>query len=204
MSTVMKLCNKAILLNQGKIETSGNAEEVVDSYYRSNMGTSARRTWDDEPKKGENEVVRLLETRAHDENFEIYENYDITKSIGISMDYEVLKDGEQFTHSFNVYNEDGVHLFSLHDTKFEAVHQFVKKGIYTATAWIPGNMLAEGNHIISVAIIRINPFYVFFHEMDALRFNVRDYMRGDSARGNYLLDFPGVVRPLLKWQTVQK
>jgi lipopolysaccharide transport system ATP-binding protein len=204
MSTVMKLCNKAILLNQGKIEVSGNAEEVIDNYYRSNLGTTARRTWDGEAKKAENEVVRLLETRAHDKNFEIHETYDITKSIGISMDYEVLKDGEQFTHSFNVYNEDGVHLFSLHDTEFEAMHQFAKRGIYTTTAWIPGNILAEGNHIISVAIIRINPFYVYFHEMDALRFTVRDYMRGDSARGNYLLDFPGVVRPLLKWQTIQK
>lgn len=204
MSTVMKLCDKAILLNKGSIEASGNVEEVIDKYYRSNMGTSAHRVWDNETPKDANSVVRLLETRAHDENFQIHENYDITKPIGISMDYEVLKPGEKFTHSFNVYNEDGVHLFSLHDTKFEATHQSIEKGIYTTTAWIPGNMLAEGNHIISVAIIRINPFYIYFHEMDALRFTVRDYMRGDSARGTYTLDFPGVVRPLLQWQTVKK
>lgn len=204
MSTVMKLCDKAILLNGGKMEAWGEVEKVVDKYFRSNMGTSARRIWDREAKKGENEIVRLLETRVHDENFQIHENYDITKPIGISMDYEVLNDGEKYTHSFNVYNEDGVHLFSSHDTEFDMNDRSGRKGAFTTTMWIPGNLLAEGNHIISVAIIRINPFYIYFHEMDALRFTVRDYMRGDSARGNYMLDFPGVVRPLLQWQTVQK
>jgi len=204
MNTVMKLCNKAILLNLGKIDAWGNVEEVVDSYYRSNFGTSARRIWSQEPKERENKEVRLLETRVHDKDFGIQENYDITKPVGISMDYEVLKDGEKFTHSFNVYNEDSIHLFSSHDTQFEATNKICEKGVYTTTMWIPGNLLAEGNHTVSVAIIRINPFYIYFHEMDALRFTVRDYMQGDSARGNYTLDFPGVVRPLLQWQTGKK
>ena len=204
MNTVIKLCNKAILLNAGSIEAVGDAERVVDSYYRSSFGTSARRSWNTEPKKDETEEVRLLETRVHDNDFKVHENYDITKAIGISMDYEVLKDGEKFTHSFNVFNEDGVHLFSSHDTEFEMKNEVSGKGIYTTTMWIPGNLLAEGNHIVSVAIIRIVPFYIYFHEMDALRFTVRDYMSGDSARGNYTHDFPGVVRPLLKWQTSKK
>lgn len=205
MNTVMKLCTKAILLNMGQVEAMGDVELVVDSYYRSNLGTSAHRIWNKEPAKEGNEVVvRVLETRAHDENMQVHENYDITRPIGISMDYEVLKEGEKFTHSMNVFNEDGVHLFSSHDTEFAKTEQPAAKGIYTSTMWIPGNMLAEGNHVISIAIMRINPFYIYFHEMDALRFTVRDYLRGDSARGNYTLDFPGVVRPLLKWQTVKK
>lgn len=204
MSTVMKLCDKAILLNAGKIEASGSAEDVVDKYYRSDMGTSAHRVWENITAKEDDNIVRLLETRAHDENFQIQENYDITKPVGISMDYEVLKPGEKFTHSFNVYNEDGVHLFSSHDTKFDMENKSGEKGIFTATMWIPGNLLAEGNHAISVAIIRVNPFYVYFHEMDALRFTVRDYLRGDSSRGDYTFDFPGVVRPLLQWNTVKE
>jgi len=204
MNTVAKLCNKAILLNSGEVEASGNTEEVIDTYYHSNNGVSSRKTWAKEQAKENTGDVRLLETRVHDKDFKPCENYDITKPIGISMDYEIIKVEEKFTHSFNVYNEEGVHLFSSHDTEFEARSKPGEKGIYTTTMWIPGNILAEGNHAVSVAIIGITPFYIYFHEMDALRFTVRDYLRGDSARGNYLLDFPGVVRPLLQWQTNKK
>jgi lipopolysaccharide transport system ATP-binding protein len=204
MSTVLKLCSKAILLRSGEMEAWGNAEEVINSYYHSNFGTSSRKSWVKEQNKDEEEIVRLLETSAHNKDFKTEENYDITKPIGISMDYEVLKDGEMFTHSFNIYNADGVHLFSSHDVKFEAKSKPSEKGVYTSTMWVPGNLLAEGNHTVSVAIIRITPFYIFFHEMDAIRFTVIDNMKGDSARGNYLHDFPGVVRPLLEWQTAKK
>jgi len=205
MNTVAKLCTKAILLSSGQLEAWGNAEEVINTYYHSTSGTSARKTWEKVVQKDEKkEEVKLLETRVHDRDLYIHDNYDITTPIGISMDYEVLQEGEKFTHSFNIYNDDGVHIFSAHDTEFELKNKSGEKGIYTATMWIPGNLLAEGNHTVSVAIIRIAPFFVYFHEMDALRFTVRDYLRGDSARGNYLFDFPGVVRPLLKWETVKK
>jgi lipopolysaccharide transport system ATP-binding protein len=69
--------------------------------------------------------------------------------------------------------------------------------------WIPGNFLSEGTVIISVAIIEQDPFVVHFHELDAVAFNVSDPMNGNSARGNYTLPFPGVVRPILNWDTAK-
>jgi lipopolysaccharide transport system ATP-binding protein len=204
MDTVSRLCNKAILLRSGTIQDSGDTEQVINTYLRSDFGTSARRSWENERVKPGNEIVKLLEVRVHDKNFKVGETYDITQPIGVSMDYEVLKDGDTFTHSFNFFNDRGVHLFSTHDTISEVHKKSRDKGIYTATNWIPGNLLAEGIVIVSVAILKEEPFMIYFHELDAASFNVVDYMRGDSARGDYVLEFPGVVRPLLQWQTVKK
>jgi lipopolysaccharide transport system ATP-binding protein len=69
--------------------------------------------------------------------------------------------------------------------------------------WVPGNILAEGSVVVGVAIMKIEPFTIYFHEQDAVSFNVIDYMLGDSARGSYTLGFPGVVRPLCNWDTTK-
>jgi lipopolysaccharide transport system ATP-binding protein len=52
-----------------------------------------------------------------------------------------------------------------------------------------------------VGIIEQNPFVLHFHEFDVAAFNVVDPMDGRSARGNYILGFPGMVRPILNWNT---
>jgi lipopolysaccharide transport system ATP-binding protein len=204
MDTVTRLCSKAILLKSGTLQKIGPTEEVINTYLRSDFGTSARRSWTSERTLPGDDMVRLKEVRVHDKDFSVEETYDITKPIGISMDYEVLQDGEIFTHSFNFYNEQGINIFNTHDTVSEMRTQPRKKGSYTTTSWIPPNLLAEGIVIVGVAAIKIEPFKIYFHELDAVSFNVVDHMRGDSARGHYLLGFPGLVRPLMQWETTKK
>lgn len=62
------------------------------------------------------------------------------------------------------------------------------------------NFLAGVSYIFSLAIIKYNPFHVEFHKMEILSFNVIDEINDNTARGNYLGGFPGLVRPLLKWK----
>jgi hypothetical protein len=38
-------------------------------------------------------------------------------------------------------------------------------------------------------------------EREIVIFNIMDTMEGDSSRGNWVGRMPGVVRPLLKWDT---
>lgn len=204
MQVIQKLCNKAVLLNSGKVQAQGNTMDMINIYLRNDFGTTARRSWVNDTHKPGNEIVKLLEVRVHDENYKISETNDITRPIGVSMDYEVVKAGDTFTHSFNFFNVHGIHIFSSHDTVSEVRNKPREKGIYTATIWIPGNLLAEGMITVGVAIIKIEPFIVYFHELDAVSYNVTDQIRGDSARGNYWQDFPGVVRPLLQWQTIKQ
>jgi lipopolysaccharide transport system ATP-binding protein len=203
METISRLCNKAILLNAGTIQAAGNTDEVIKKYLHSDFGTSAQRKWTGMARPG-NDIVRLMEVRVHNKNNEVKESYDITQPVGITMDYEVLTDGDSFTHSFNFYNEEGSNIFNTHDTVSELNNKPHEKGIYTVTMWIPGNLLAEGIVLVGAAVIKISPFEIYFHELNAVSFNVIDYMRGDSARGNYVLGFPGMVRPLLEWHNLKK
>ncbi|MBL0068489.1 MAG: hypothetical protein IPP39_08355 [Chitinophagaceae bacterium] len=78
-----------------------------------------------------------------------------------------------------------------------------KKGRYTATVWIPGNLLPEGIFNISVAIFLPNPLDVLIHEQNKLSFEMHTDYSKLSARGTYSDDFPGVIRPLLNWELIK-
>ncbi len=74
-------------------------------------------------------------------------------------------------------------------------------GRYVATAWIPGNFLAEGAHLVEVTIATIEPTMVEVHEQSLIAFQVIDSLDGDSARGDWAGYFAGTVRPMLEWST---
>ena len=45
------------------------------------------------------------------------------------------------------------------------------------------------------------PHMVHFHEIDVVAFQIVDTPDGDGARLDYPGFFPGLVRPVLKWET---
>jgi lipopolysaccharide transport system ATP-binding protein len=47
----------------------------------------------------------------------------------------------------------------------------------------------------------INPLIPQFCVRDAVAFQVVDSHSGNSARGDWVGDLPGIVRPLLTWST---
>jgi homopolymeric O-antigen transport system ATP-binding protein len=55
--------------------------------------------------------------------------------------------------------------------------------------------------IVGAAVSTMDPARVHFYERDVVAFQVIDSLEGDSARGEYGGPMPGVVRPLLRWET---
>lgn len=205
IETVLRLCNTGILLEKGTIKASGPMNEVARAYLNTDTGLRSKRSWNREDKNNPGgEQMKLLSVTVHDVRYKNEEEFDITGRIGVSMEYEVLTDGLQFTHSYNFYNEEGINIFNTHDTVSELRNSTREKGIYKTTMWIEPNLLAEGIVLVGVAAIKIEPFTILFHEQGAVSFTVIDRMRGDSARGNYTLGFPGAVRPLCEWETIKK
>ncbi len=201
MEPLMRLCNTGVLLNSGVVEFSGSLEQAVNFYLKSDFGVTSRRRWDDPSKAPASDTARLVEAYVHQEDGEILETFNITKSIGITMIYDVLIDGAIFTHSINIFNENGIQILSSHDINSEYRDKVRSKGRYLSTMWIPGNFLAEGSVSVSMAILEQDPFFIHFHEQDVIAFRIVDPLDGNSARGTCTLNFPGIVRPLLNWES---
>ena len=198
MPAVTRLCPRTILLDAGKVLKDGPSHEVVTSYLRAGLGTTAERVWDVNPPG--NEIAKLRAARVVDGEGKQREAVDIRKRVGIEIDFEVATGGHLLVPNIHVFNEEGVCVFVASD-RGEDARAPRKPGRYSSVAWIPGNFLAEGTYIIGVALSTMDPVVVHFFERDAVAFQVIDSMDGDSARGDYAGPIPGVVRPLLEWTT---
>jgi lipopolysaccharide transport system ATP-binding protein len=201
MPAVTRLCERAILLDQGQVSEDGAAHKIVGSYLRSDLGTTAAREWDDLSTAPGNDVVRLRAVRVRDQSGRVTDVIDIRQPALVEMEYQVLKPGSVLVPSFRLFNEEGIFVFATFDSEPEWQAKPRPTGRFLSQVQIPGNLLAEGALIVAVAITTLEPLIIHFHETDAVAFYVVDSLEGNSARGAYAGHMPGVVRPLLPWKT---
>jgi lipopolysaccharide transport system ATP-binding protein len=127
---------------------------------------------------------------------------DIRRPVGIEVEYDVLDAGHVLIPNYHFVNQDGLNVFSVQDAESEWRRRPRPVGRYVSTAWIPGNFLAAGNFSVDVAVSSHVPL-VRVHALvqGPVAFEVVDSFDGDSARGDYMGDYPGVVRPIVDWTT---
>lgn len=201
MPAITRLCERVILLDDGKILHDGSAHEVVSAYLNSGLGTTAARDWTDPRRAPGSDVVRLCSVRVRTEDGRTTDVVDIRQPVGVELEYEVLQPGYVFLPHYSVHNSEGVYAFTATDQDPEWRRRPRPVGRYFSTGWIPGNYLAEGTMYIGPAIRTLEPNTLQFYERDAVAFQVVDCPGADTARGDYPGKIPGVVRPLLKWET---
>ncbi len=201
MSAVTRLCDRTILLDEGRVLDDGPSHRVVSTYLRSGLGTTAVREWPDRKKSPGNQIARLLSVRVLNEANKPSDAIDIRRPVGIEMEFEVLSPDRVLMPNFHFFNEEGINVFIAADHDAEWRRRPRPVGRYVTTAWIPGNFLAEGTIIVGVALSTFEPTVIHFYERDAVAFQVIDTLDGDSARGDYTGPMPGIVRPLLEWRT---
>ncbi|HLO29617.1 MAG TPA: ABC transporter ATP-binding protein [Anaerolineales bacterium] len=204
MTAITRLCQRVILMKSGGVDEDGPTMDVVAKYIASNLSFAGRRQWDDESSPG-NDVVRLMSIRVCTEDGKTHETFDIRRPILVEFEYKVCQSDAVLNPSFFLLNDSGTIVFisgGMHDPKW--VSRPRKTGLYKSRCVIPGNFLAEGALSIRALVHTILPDrapIVHLDVKDALAFQVHDTLEGDSARGQHVGAYYGVVRPILHWET---
>jgi lipopolysaccharide transport system ATP-binding protein len=201
MPAVTRLCPRTILLSEGRVERDGPSHEIVSLYLTSGLGTTASREWRDLGTAPGDDVVRLVAVRILDERGIPTEVASIAHPVAVELEYEVFDDGHRLVPNFHVVNEEGTTLFVSSEVDSPWHRRRRPSGHYQSRGWIPGNLLAEGTYTVIAAISALDPTRLHAYERDAVAFQVNDEGTGRTARGDYGGPIPGVVRPLLKWET---
>ena len=199
MPAIAKLCPRTILLDGGGVAYDGLSEEVIGLYLRSGLAASSERRWSDLKKAPGNDIVRLLGVRVCDSFGHTTDTADVRESIGIEIEFEVLKPSVVLVPNFHIHNGEGVCLFVSHELVPEWHRRERPCGRYRATGWIPADLLADGTHFVCAVVATLAPLSIHFFEEDVVAFHVIDGSAGDSARGDFNGRLPGVIRPLLEW-----
>ena len=199
-AAVARLCSRCILLQSATMLKDGPTHEVMSAYLRSGLAISAMRELNLTDAPGD-QIVRLRCVRVRSNRGKVSETFDIRHPVGIDLIFDVLEPGQSLTPNVHLFNEEGVNVFVVidQDPIWRGRHRPV--GRYTSTVWIPGNFLAEGHLTVRAAITTLTTMNVRFDEPDVVAFQMIDSTDGDSARADYAGPLPGVVRPLLKWET---
>jgi len=200
VQAVATLCDRVLLMDEGRIVRDGDSAEVVAHYLQSATGTSSSQEWTPEEEPGD-DLVSLHSVRAVRPDGETADHSDVREPVGIEMAYSVLRDGPPILPKIKVV-AGGQIAFNAMDVGPRS-REPSRPGEYVATAWIPGNFLNEGLVTVDAALCTIDSpklnHHVSIHE--AVSFHVQDPLEGDSSRGTFTGQWRGVVRPLLDWTT---
>jgi homopolymeric O-antigen transport system ATP-binding protein len=197
---ILQLCDRAILLKEGRIIRHGPAPDVVSYYEQETLGTGPERVWPDAADAPGDDLVRLRAVRVVNEDRETANTLDVRGPIGIEIEFEVLRSGWPIVPKMKLSDQHGAICFNSMDVNGRWDEPSAP-GEYVTTAWVPPNLLNEGRHVVTAEIVTIASPKLIPHAQshDAVAFQVYDPAEGDSARGTFFGQWRGAVRPLLDW-----
>jgi lipopolysaccharide transport system ATP-binding protein len=205
MPSILRLCERVILLNQGAVVADGRPQDVVRTYLELGLASVAERSWE-EPFQAPGDDVARLKSIFLQRGGVRADRADVGDPIEVVVEYWKLndQDGRRPAVCLYVYNDDGVLLFLANDSTDAAWRATPRRaGLVRAVCQIPAHLLAEGRHVITVAVSSLDPPHVHAEEKDAISFSLVDRSGVDGARGVYGEDYPGALRPLLPWHVAQ-
>lgn len=200
MPSILRLCTRVILLENGEIANDGVAGDVVDRHLRRDIDIPAEINWEKSKLVPRNEFVRLLSAWVTTSNGEKCQKFDIRDKIGIKFNFEILNSNLPIVPHISLYNDKHELLFNAIDTE-SFWSSGVSEGKYTSTAWVPGNLLNEGRILVDILLVTFSSQAAIrhIHEEKIISFDIFDYNEGGTARGNFNGMWGGAIRPLLNW-----
>ncbi len=189
MAAIKTLCDRAVLLDQGCVACQGPVEQTIQSYVTTGENPNTCTSWPEPGKAPGNELLRLKKLRvvnalAGEENNEI----TVETPIRFEIEFWNLKPGLRHI-SLHLKGISGEIIFASPSPK----HQF-GTGLVGFSCEIPANYLNSGFFTFMVLVVN-DGVPVFTYDMPTF-IEVMDVKRV----GNWLGEWPGVVRPVFGWE----
>lgn len=199
LDAITQLCDRSVLLEQGRVVEDGPTQRVVARYQQSGGELCAKRQWDAAGAPGD-DSVRLRGVRVRDASGKEKHSFSVRESIHFEMDYEVLKDDFKGYLGFRMTDSNGRHLFVSGDYQdADVVMNSRRPGAHRLHCDIPGDLLNAGT-VTMVAIARTEPLPPHYAVFDCIVLKIVDEPEG-GARGGFTGDWPRTsVRPLFPWR----
>jgi lipopolysaccharide transport system ATP-binding protein len=188
MGAIAELCQRAILLDHGRIVEMGEVNGVVRTYL-SGVAEKAESAAIAPPEVDKG--VTLLRVAVYDDEMHNRSELDYRRPFRLRLDFNVTKPISQLSPWLSLTNQYGVVVF----TTWIDYQQPYKPGRYTATGVIPGQLLTPGSYYVSVGAehYRVEAYH---YAPQCLSF---DIINTDPSFDGALPGW-GVIHPKLDWR----
>lgn len=198
MGALNSLCPRSLLLNNGTIVSDDITANVILKYYSNEESTAL---FEPKTKKIGDLNVELISGWIENREGEIFNSFNFNESFTVCLKYRILADQKSIpVPNFHFYYTDGSCAFISQPPEEKSK----EKGVYIAKCIIPKFFLNNKTYFVGLAVTTYHDtgFDVNFFEQNALSFIIKDEMNyPEINRYNYHSDIPGIVRPLLEWET---
>jgi lipopolysaccharide transport system ATP-binding protein len=193
-----ELSQNIILLQNGKLSLKDDSSKVLENYLLEKGKVNPfYECFDDHTNN-----LEFLNIWVENQSGEIRGEIDVLDDFFICMRYKVQVVNLKIYLGINIYTETGVHVLSSHDLNQSFRNENRDNRLYFSKCKIPKNYLNEGVYKISVAILDSITNKPLIYIEEKITIKIFDTFSGFSARGNFRGIFPGIVRPILDWQTI--
>ena len=194
MGAINRLCQRCIVLDQGRIVASGPTSAAVQTYMTSGLMERA------EFIQGEaaNKAVNLRRIALVDERGEVRSEVPYDGSLRFVLDYEVNESVTGTSVGIALFTVDGTCALASGD--FDAHPELLgtrAPGRYRTAVAIPPCWLNTGRYTVTVYIANASTGTVY-DQVEAIVFSIVDTGTPGSRHG---VTRKGVLQPILDWTT---
>jgi len=205
MAAVSTLCTSSILMQFGKIVTSGNTKQIIEKYISIGKSEEGEVKAPDIKTTHQNSSLAIQAVRLMGRNG-ISNSFGIDENIICEIEYEVLVEGAKCVPSIHLLDSHGNCIFATFNadsanlSKDVFYNKPLKKGSYSTKCTIPSFFLNSIHYSISVFLGTDETFSDMTSAEEVVSFEVNE--TGDM-RKEHTGTWIGAIRPKLSWQTKQ-
>jgi lipopolysaccharide transport system ATP-binding protein len=188
MQVIQRLCDRALLLQKGRLVAGGAPSAIVGRYLSDALAASTL-----EPVEL-GQQVRMNRLSVTQNGAPAGEFLDSERPFEVHVHYDILESVRNLLLGFNVVAGDGISLFRTYDMLTYGLGER-EPGAYESVFQLPGKLLPAGHYFFEV-VVGIHRLRWLSKGDIRLRLNLGGPRETD-------VDFPGVFSPVGNWTVYQ-
>ncbi|MBW3520804.1 ABC transporter ATP-binding protein [Chryseobacterium sp. NKUCC03_KSP] len=196
MTAIERLCTHSLYLKNGKLIDHDITPNIISKYISEDQKLNSMVEFGNEVTHN----MLMHKVWLENINEENTSDFFSDEEIFICMKFTNYTDNINLIQALSITNEMEIIVLASHDLNPE-IKIRKKDKTYIAKCKIPSHFLNEGTFTCSLGLIDGLTYQPFVFKSNILKFRIKDRVNGISARGLYTGAFPGIVRPILNWET---
>ena len=198
MTSIKALCNRAVLLENGKIVKDGIPTEIINHYLNKSSEISYSIDWDKTNRPILKQNIELSKLWISNKTKEPINCLNVDDDFLVNIEYYVTENNSKIGLNVVLHdNNQNIISSSINNHEKNFYHQKHAKGFYRSICLIPGKLFNSGTYYISLFMFGEN-----FSEGKLLEHLLKiEIEDGIFVRGDYHGEYQGVLRPYFKWET---
>ena len=201
MQAIRRLCERAMLLENGRLVKEGDVASVTQHYLSSiDSADDGRRRWSPHNRPG-NEIAEIVEIRVTDDTDEPSGSFFSSRPIHVTVEFDLAVLDPAFTVGIDLLTGDGVLVFTSYhrDVTDDALPPFsLGRNAFRCT--IPPGLVNGGRYMLNLRVSLHNRRFIALEE-GVLQFDVV-FDHGESIFLNAQAR-AGIILPPLEWTAVE-